>query len=222
MRTTTWFIRTNGACQVSPGQRPGLLGNPQNVALTLKGRPFFGAFWVALSGLVVNRIGTQGVALGYHRIAPSGRQSARRGAGRQSAGARGVVPSVSGKFKYGKSFQDSTTGAGCSRHLGSRHLDVAPSGRQSASARVVGRHSGSSAPTAHAKSAQGNTLGIGNPQNVALKGRPKRGNARVGADKWDTELARVNVGCAVGVDVGNVGLVQRATNARIPNGISSP
>ena len=53
-------------------------GNPQNLAL--KGRPFVGAFCAALSGLVVNGIGyTQGVALGYHRVAPSGRNQPVQG-----------------------------------------------------------------------------------------------------------------------------------------------
>ena len=110
-------------------------GNPQDVAL--KGRPFFGAFCAALSGLVVNGIGTQGVALGYHRVAPSGRPSTgagmnderhphatngTRGAGRQStdAGAwfhahQANLPCAPGKFKYGKSFQFPATGAGCFR-----------------------------------------------------------------------------------------------------------
>ena len=126
------------------------IGNPQNVAL--KGRPFFGGpFGPPFQGSLLMTFKTQGVALGYHRIAPSGRQS---------AGARDAVPSVSGKFKYGKSFQDSTTGAGCSRHLGSRHLDVAPSGR----------HSGSFAPTAHSKSAQGNALGTGEPTKCSPEG----------------------------------------------------
>ena len=79
-------------------------GNSENVAL--KGRPLFGAFWVALSGLVVDGVGTQGVALGYRSVAPSGRQSARRGA----------VSCAPGEFQYGKNFWDSGTGAGCSPH----------------------------------------------------------------------------------------------------------
>ena len=105
--------------------------------------------YIALSGLVVNGIGTQGVALGYHSVAPSGRRTTRtrgardralpparhsppsgrrttrtRGAGRQSTSARAWfhahqanLPCAPGKFQYRKSFRDSGTGAGCSRHL---------------------------------------------------------------------------------------------------------
>ena len=107
-------------------------GNPQNVAL--KGRPFFCAFCAALSGLVVNDIGTQGVALGWHRVAPSGRPS---------------------------------TGAKAWFHAHQANLPCAPG-----HCVVVMVHPGSFAPTAHSKSAQGNALGAGNPQDVALKGRP--------------------------------------------------
>ena len=38
--------------------------------------------------------------------------------------ARGVVPCASGKFKYSKSFQDSGTGAGSSRHFRNRHSET--------------------------------------------------------------------------------------------------